>query len=128
VSLAVIGGGSWGTALSIHLARAGHAVRVWAREPEVVDGIRSARRNPWFLPDVDVPDGVDATTDLGRAIDGARVVIVAVPSEFVAATLKDLPPGEYTIEAWHERFGTRSQKVAPGPKETKEVEFAFQQG
>lgn len=43
-------------------------------------------------------------------------------------TLKDLPPGEYTIEAWHERFGTRSQKVALGPKETKEVEFAFAAG
>ena len=43
-------------------------------------------------------------------------------------TLKDLPPGEYTIEAWHERFGTRSQKVSLGPKETKEVEFAFAAG
>jgi Carboxypeptidase regulatory-like domain len=43
-------------------------------------------------------------------------------------TLKDLPPGEYTIEAWHERFGTRSQKVALGPKETKTVEFTSQQG
>jgi hypothetical protein len=43
-------------------------------------------------------------------------------------TLKDLPPGEYTIKAWHERFGTRSQKVALGPKETKEVEFAFAAG
>jgi plastocyanin len=40
-------------------------------------------------------------------------------------TLKDLPPGEYTIEAWHERFGTRSQKVTLGSKEMKEVEFAF---
>ena len=43
-------------------------------------------------------------------------------------TLKDLPPGEYTIEAWHERFGTRSQKGALEPKETKEVEFAFAAG
>jgi hypothetical protein len=43
-------------------------------------------------------------------------------------TLKDLPPGEYTIEAWHERFGTRSQKITVGAKETKTVEFTFQQG
>jgi Carboxypeptidase regulatory-like domain len=43
-------------------------------------------------------------------------------------TLKDLPPGEYTIKAWHERFGTQSQKVMIGPKETKEVEFTFAAG
>jgi hypothetical protein len=40
-------------------------------------------------------------------------------------TLKNLPPGEYTVEAWHERFGTRSQKVALGAKETKDVVFTF---
>ncbi|HKA56395.1 MAG TPA: carboxypeptidase regulatory-like domain-containing protein [Candidatus Binatia bacterium] len=39
--------------------------------------------------------------------------------------LKDLPPGEYTVEAWHERFGTRSQKVSLGAKETKEIVFTF---
>jgi len=43
-------------------------------------------------------------------------------------TLKDLPPGEYTIEAWHERFGTRSQKVSLGAKETKEIVFTFMAG
>ncbi|NOT55325.1 MAG: hypothetical protein HOP18_12020 [Deltaproteobacteria bacterium] len=43
-------------------------------------------------------------------------------------TLKNVPPGEYTIEAWHERFGTRSQKVTVGAKEAKAIEFAFQQG
>ncbi|MBI3795910.1 MAG: carboxypeptidase regulatory-like domain-containing protein [Deltaproteobacteria bacterium] len=43
-------------------------------------------------------------------------------------TLKDLPPGEYTIEAWHERFGTRSQKVSLGAKETKDIVFTFGAG
>ncbi|MGH8006642.1 MAG: hypothetical protein ACREQ3_06500 [Candidatus Binatia bacterium] len=43
-------------------------------------------------------------------------------------TLKDLPPGEYTIEAWHERLGTRSQKVSLGAKESKQVEFTFAAG
>ena len=55
MSVAVIGGGSWGTALAIHLARAGSPVRLWAREREVVDGIRARRRSPWYLADVDVP-------------------------------------------------------------------------
>lgn len=43
-------------------------------------------------------------------------------------TLKNVPPGEYTVEAWHERFGIRSQKVTVGAKETKAAEFTFQQG
>lgn len=42
--------------------------------------------------------------------------------------LKNVPPGEYTVEAWHERFGTHSQKVTVGAKETKEIEFAFTAG
>jgi hypothetical protein len=40
-------------------------------------------------------------------------------------TFRNLPPGEYTLEAWHERLGKRSQKVSLGEKETKEVEVKF---
>jgi plastocyanin len=43
-------------------------------------------------------------------------------------TLKNVPPGEYTVEAWHERFGTRSQKITVGEKEAKEIEFTFTAG
>jgi len=92
VSVAIIGGGSWGTALAIHAARSGAAVRLWAREPEVVDGIRTRRRSPWYLADLDVPATVEPTTDAGEALHGATMVIIVVPSEFVAATLKTLPP------------------------------------
>jgi hypothetical protein len=42
--------------------------------------------------------------------------------------LKDVPPGEYTVEAWHERFGVQSQKVTVGAKETKEISFTFKAG
>ncbi|PYN75991.1 MAG: hypothetical protein DMD96_26690 [Candidatus Rokuibacteriota bacterium] len=92
MSVAIIGGGSWGTALAIHAARSGAAVRLWAREPEVVDGIRTRRRSPWYLADLDVPATVEPTTDAGEALHGATMVIIVVPSEFVAATLKTLPP------------------------------------
>lgn len=91
MSVAIIGGGSWGTALAIHAARGGTPVRLWAREPEVVDGIRARRRSPWYLADLDVPPEVAPTTDLGEVARDATLVIVAVPSEFVAATLKSLP-------------------------------------
>ena len=92
MTLAIIGGGSWGTALAIHLARQGGAVRLWAREVEVVEGIRARRRSPWYLADLDVPAGVTPTTELAEAVHGASLLIVAVPSEFFAATLETLPP------------------------------------
>ena len=90
--IAIVGGGSWGTALAIHLARNAGPVRLWAREPEVVDGIRARRRSPWYLADVDVPAGVEPTNDLAEAIRGASLVVMAVPSEFFAATLKSVGP------------------------------------
>ena len=92
MSVAVIGGGSWGTALAIHAARSGSPVRLWAREREVVDGIRARRRSPWYLTDIDVPTPIEPTLDQAEALAGATVVIVAIPSEFVGASLKALPP------------------------------------
>jgi glycerol-3-phosphate dehydrogenase (NAD(P)+) len=90
VSIAIVGGGSWGTALAVHLARTGTAVRLWAREPEVADGITRERRNPWYLSDVPVPASVIVTNDLADAVRGAESVVLAVPSEYVARTLDPL--------------------------------------
>ena len=90
--IALVGGGSWGTALAVHLARAGAAVRLWAREPEVVAGVRAARRNPWYLADIELPAGVEVTGDLAAAARGASLVVMVVPSEFVRATLAGLGP------------------------------------
>ncbi len=91
LGVAVVGAGSWGTALAVHAARAGAAVRLWAREPEVVAGLRQRRRNPYYLDDVDVPASLTATGDVAEALHGAGLVILAVPSEFFAATLRTLP-------------------------------------
>ncbi len=90
MTLGVVGGGSWGTALAIHLARAGHTVRLWAREPEVVEGIRTARRNPFYLSDVECPPGISPTTDPTQALGDAAIVVIVVPSEFFGGTLKSL--------------------------------------
>ena len=88
--VAVIGGGSWGTALTFHLVRAGLEVRLWAREVEVVDGIRSGQGNPIYLSDVPCPPGIEATSDPAEAIRDAEVIVMVVPSEFFAAALKNL--------------------------------------
>jgi glycerol-3-phosphate dehydrogenase (NAD(P)+) len=90
--VAVIGAGSWGTALAVHLGRQGARVRLAAREPEIVQGLREHRRNPWYLGDVEVPACVEPTGDAREAVTGAAVVVVAVPSEYFAATLPALGP------------------------------------
>jgi glycerol-3-phosphate dehydrogenase (NAD(P)+) len=86
----VLGAGSWGTALAVHLARGGAEIRLCARSAEVVDAIRTGRRNPWYLSDVDLPPGVEVTTDAAAAVAAATLLIVAVPSEFFAAALARL--------------------------------------
>ena len=89
--IAVVGAGSWGTALAIHLARTGGPVRLWAREPEIVEGVRARRRNPLYMPDFDVPAGVEVTGEIRAAVDGADVIVMVVPSEYFAATLATVP-------------------------------------
>lgn len=66
-------------------------MRLWARSQEVVEAIGARRRHPWYLSDVDVPPGVEVTSD-AAALGAASLVIVAVPSEFFAATLARLAP------------------------------------
>jgi glycerol-3-phosphate dehydrogenase (NAD(P)+) len=90
--IAIVGAGSWGTALAIHLGRGGAAVRLCARAPEVAESITAQRRNPWYLPDLEIPGAVEATADTTAALAGADVVIVAVPSEFFGSTLARLTP------------------------------------
>ena len=98
----VIGAGSWGTALAAHMRRRGEDVRLWAREPEIAAGIRNTGRNPFFLSDVDLPAGLGVESDINAVVSGAELVIVAVPSEFVAVTLKSivrLSPGVPLVSA-----------------------------
>jgi len=90
--IVVIGAGSWGTGLAAHLARNGERVRLWSRSPEIVEGIRARRRNPWYLADVELPGGIEATADATTALAGAELVVIAVPSEFVGATLDRFAP------------------------------------
>src|SRR5262249_20602901 len=67
------------------------------REPEVVEGLTRERRNPIYLRDLECPVGLKASTDHAEALDGAEMVLLVVPSEFFAATLKDLPPIEPAV-------------------------------
>jgi glycerol-3-phosphate dehydrogenase (NAD(P)+) len=86
--IAVLGAGSWGTALAIHLGRSGHDVRLWARDEALVDEIASQRTNPRYLTDARLPDRVRPTTDAARALEGAQAVVVAVPSHVVRPVVR----------------------------------------
>src|SRR4051812_45791049 len=78
--VAVLGAGGWGTALAVHLGRSGHDVALWGRDASLMDQIASRRANPTYLPDVVLPANVTSTAVLREALDGARHVVVAVPS------------------------------------------------
>jgi glycerol-3-phosphate dehydrogenase (NAD(P)+) len=84
-SIGVIGAGSWGTALARLLARKGHQVSLWAREPEVVADILQHRENRTFLPGVDLPETLDVGSDLQETVAGRELLVSVVPSQFVSS-------------------------------------------
>ncbi|ATL69502.1 NAD(P)H-dependent glycerol-3-phosphate dehydrogenase [Nocardia terpenica] len=85
---AVMGSGSWGTAFAKVLNDAGTDVTMWARRPEVAKTLNTEHRNPAYLPDVELP-GIAATDDHRVALDGADIVVLAVPSQSLRANLAD---------------------------------------
>ncbi|NMC68696.1 MAG: NAD(P)-dependent glycerol-3-phosphate dehydrogenase [Myxococcales bacterium] len=89
---AVIGAGNWGTALAKLAADQGNPVRLWAYEPEVVEGINRGHENPFYLQGVRLPDNLRATGDLAEALHGAEVVILAMPSHVFRQVLGRAAP------------------------------------
>lgn len=90
--IAVLGAGSWGTALAIHLGRIGHPVRLWARDEALALEMRTTRANGRYLPDIHLPDTVSTTSSLGGVVDGAEFVIVSVPSHGLRSVVRAAAP------------------------------------
>jgi glycerol-3-phosphate dehydrogenase (NAD(P)+) len=91
--VAIVGSGSWGTALALSLARhRGHSVTLWSHTAAAAEAIGRRRENPAYLPGYKIPDQVFVTTDLAAAASGADIVISAVPSQHVRPTLRLLAP------------------------------------
>lgn len=90
--IAVLGSGSWGTALAVHLARAGHDVRLWAREAEVVAGIRAERVNHLFLPGIRLPESVTPFEAIADAVAGVDLVVVVTPSHGTRQVVRQAAP------------------------------------
>ena len=88
--VAVIGAGSWGTTFAKVLADAGSEVTVWARRAEIAREIQESSRNSDYLPGINLPRTVSATSNLADAVDGAEAVYLAVPSQSLRANLQDI--------------------------------------
>lgn len=90
--IAVLGAGSWGTALAMLLAKNGHAVRLWDHFPEQVAALHRDRVNVRFLPDFPLPANIEPIADLAAVVAEADPVLVAVPSHAFGELLKRLAP------------------------------------
>lgn len=88
--VAVLGAGAWGTALAKLLAERGHEVTVWAHEPDVVASIEGQHENTRYLPGFTLPDNLHATGDAEKALRGATLVLLVVPSHVTRQVLKDV--------------------------------------
>jgi glycerol-3-phosphate dehydrogenase (NAD(P)+) len=90
--MAVIGAGSWGTALAVHLARTGHPTALWGLAPPDLSDLARDRRNQRFLPEAPFPEALVVAPDLRSAVDGAEDVLIAVPSHGFRACLVQVAP------------------------------------
>ncbi len=86
----VLGSGSWGTAFAAVTADAGCQATVWGRDHDVVAEIDGAHRNSRYLPDVELPAALHATTDAAAAVQAADVLVLALPSKVLRSTLGPL--------------------------------------
>lgn len=92
ITAAVVGAGSFGTALAHLLATAGHQVGLWAYEPEVAQAINAEHRNPYFLPEIPLHPGVIASSDLAQVLPQANLVVLVMPSHVFRQVLEQAAP------------------------------------
>jgi len=90
--IAIIGGGSWGTALAVIAARAGHDVQLWSRNADVVRSINQSHVNSRYLTSVQIPSSVTATSELDAALNDAELVLFAAPSHAARELFTSMVP------------------------------------
>ncbi|NLK51837.1 MAG: NAD(P)-binding domain-containing protein, partial [Syntrophomonadaceae bacterium] len=99
--VAVLGAGSWGTALAVLLANKGLSVRLWGRLEDGVQEMQKSRENRFFLPEVRLPEGLEVTEDKDQVMMDADAVVFAVPAQAVREVVRRfrsfLQPGRILI-------------------------------
>ncbi len=91
-TVAVLGSGSWGTALAVHLARTGHRAILWGIETDELTAMARDRTNRRYLPGIELPTGVEIEHDFGTAVAQAEQLLLVVPSHAFREVLERLKP------------------------------------
>lgn len=139
-TVAVLGAGSWGTTLAALLCGNGVATRLWGRDPVALSRIAASRRNPRYLPDLQLPAGIECVPELADAVRGVDVALTAVPSHAFRQMLLDTAPllpkqagyvwatkgfepgtGRFLHELVAERLPDTPAAVVTGPSFAREV-------
>ncbi|HET6431991.1 NAD(P)H-dependent glycerol-3-phosphate dehydrogenase [Dyella sp.] len=139
-TLAVLGAGSWGTALAALTARNGVPTRLWGRDAQALAAMAQSHRNQRYLPDLELPSSLRYESDLREALRGVAVVLIVVPSHAFAAMLDEIAPllepdaaiawaskgfepgtGRFLHELVAEKLPGRPAAVVTGPSFAKEV-------
>jgi len=139
VKVAVLGAGSWGTTLAVHLAKLGHEAVLWSNERADLAQLEAGRENRKFLPGIRLPDGVKVQPELGAALEGAPVTVYAVPSQAVREVAREAAKsGAHTLavsvskglelgtlqrlsQVLSEALGDPAPVVLTGPSHAEEV-------
>jgi len=140
ISVAVLGAGSWGTALAALIARHGHRTVLWGRDAKAIAALAATHENARYLPGVALPESLEATDDMAKALAGCDLVLIVVPSHAFAETLRSLAPhrpahagvawatkgfepgsGRFLHEVAAEVLGDVPIAVVTGPSFAKEV-------
>lgn len=98
-TIAVLGAGSWGTAIAIHLAKGGNRVLLWGKDKKAIAAMQKARCNSRYLPAIPFPESLEALDDLSQCQQQADEIIIAVPSHAFASVLQQLDQPAHGI-AW----------------------------
>lgn len=139
-AIAVLGAGSWGTALGVLLARNGANVRLWGHLKEEIEPLQADRENRQYLPGIPLPDNLYPLLDLSEAVTGADEILVVVPSHAFRRVLESIKPliskdmplswatkgleprtGEFLHQVAVEVLGERPFAIVSGPTFAKEV-------
>lgn len=91
--IAVLGAGSWGTALANHLAKKGFAVTLWMREREIAESIEKERLNKLFLPGITLSENITPTCDLADALAEVSLIVSSIPTQYIRSLYFDGPGG-----------------------------------
>jgi len=146
--IAVLGAGSWGTTLALHVARLKHEVSLWEFRPDAVRKMQQDGENREFLPDHPFPPNLTVTEHIEEAVDSAEVCLFVVPTHAIRETAKRLPDGlpddcitisaskgieqdslmrisEILTDVWGERFSLDRFICLTGPSHAEEVSLGM---